>query len=273
MKGLWFTELQTNNLAISCKVKRTLHREQTPYQELEVLDTETFGHMLVLDGAIQTTEQDEFIYHEMITLVALNSHPAPRRVLIIGGGDGGAAREAALHPRVESVTLAEIDERVPAVSRAFLPGIAAGLDHPKVNLRIGDGIAHVREVRAAYDVVIVDSTDPVGPAVGLFSGDFYRAVYEALADDGIMVAQTESPFYNKDLIRGVQQELAATYPIRGLYQAFVPTYPGGLWTFSVGSKRHDPQVPLEGAASRRYYSPEVHRAAFALPPFVQELLG
>lgn len=275
MKGLWFTELQTPALAISCRVKQTLHWEKTPYQELAVLDTEPFGRMLTLDGVIQTTVGDEFVYHEMITWVALATHPQPRKVLIIGGGDGGALREVVKHPAVEEATLVEIDRRVVEVCRQYLPEIGSAFDNPKARILYEDGIAHVREHGDTYDVIIVDSTDPVGPAVGLFSAAFYKDVYAALRPDGLFVAQTESPFFNRDLLQRVYRDVAAIFPVCRVYLASVPTYPGGLWTFTMGSKRYDPvavepQVPA--GVTTRYYNPPVHRAAFALPNFVLELL-
>ncbi|MGB9887478.1 MAG: polyamine aminopropyltransferase [Moorellales bacterium] len=276
MKGLWFTELQTPTVAISCRVKQTLHWEKTPYQELAVLDTEPFGRMLTLDGVIQTTVGDEFVYHEMITWVVLSTHPHPQRVLIIGGGDGGALREVLKHPEVESATLVEIDRRVTEVCRQYLPEIAGAFNDPRATVLFEDGILHVQEHPAAYDVIIIDSTDPVGPAEGLFSAEFYRNAYRALRDDGVFVAQTESPFFNRDLLARIYRDVSGVFPVCRLYLAPVPTYPGGLWTFTVGSKRFDPAVVeprMPQGVTTRYYNPAVHRAAFALPNFVRELIG
>lgn len=275
MKGLWFTELQTPELAISLRVGQVLHRQQTPYQELAVLETEALGKMLALDGIIQTTVGDEFVYHEMISLVPLNTHPHPERVLIIGGGDGGSARECVRHPRTREVTMVEIDGAVVEAAKEFLPEIGSGFDCPKLNLIIGDGIEHVRQRRDYYDVVVVDAPDPVGPAVGLFTREFYAQVHAALREDGIMVAQTESPFFNQDLVLNAYRDMRSLFPISRVYLATVPTYPGGLWTFTLGSKRYDPAEvqpetipPLE----TKYYSPQMHQAAFVLPPFVKKLL-
>lgn len=275
MKGLWFTELQTPTIALSCRVKQTLHWEKTPYQELAILDTEPFGRILTLDGVIQTTVADEFVYHEMISWVALNTHPEPRRVLIIGGGDGGALREVVKHPAVELATLVEIDRRVVEVCRQYLPEIASAFAHPKARILFEDGVAHVRGQVAAYDLIIVDSTDPVGPAEGLFTAAFYGDVYRALRPDGIFVAQTESPFFNQELLRRIYLDVSALFPVSKVYLAPVPTYPGGLWSFTLGSKRHDPAAvkpTLPPGVSTRYYNPDVHRAALVLPNFVRELL-
>ncbi len=172
---LWYTEKQTANHGITTKINRTLHTEQTPYQRLDVIETKQFGNMLVLDGMVMTTDVDEFVYHEMIVHVAMNTHPNPRHVLVVGGGDGGAIREILKHPSVEKATLVEIDGAVIAASKRFFPAIAGKLDDPRVEVRIEDGIQHIAESRNRYDVILVDSTEPVGPAVGLFEKGFYQA--------------------------------------------------------------------------------------------------
>lgn len=274
---LRFAEPQVEGLELSCEVRAVLHSETTPYQQLAVLDTVTYGRMLVLNGAIQTTIVDEFTYHELIAHVPLCAHPDPQRLLIIGGGDGGAVREALKHPSVQRVDLVEIDGRVVEASRRFLPELAAGLDDPRVNVLVADGIAHVQGHQGAYDVIIVDSTDPVGPAIGLFSPEFYAAVRRALTAEGILVAQTESPFFNRSLIARAYGAVSSIFPRSGLYWGVVPTYPSGMWTFTAGSLAHDPSRPQAGRAASlkgktKYYTEAVHQAAFALPPFVRELL-
>lgn len=272
---LWFTEQQTKDVKISVRVKQILHQEETPFQSLAVFDTEQFGRMLVLDNVIQTTVKDEFFYHEMITHVALNTHAAPKKVLVIGGGDGGAVREIIKHQSVEKAVHCEIDGAVIEASRRFLPEISCALDNPRVEIIIDDGIKHVRENKNTYDVIMVDSTDPVGPAVGLFSASFYSDIYESLKDDGIFVAQTESPFFNRDLIPGLYKDISGIFPVTRLYLAVVPTYPGGLWTFTMGSKKYDPlkvDISKISQMDTRYYSPAIHQTCFLLPPFVKELL-
>lgn len=276
MQGIWFSELQTPGLGLSIKLKRTLHHEKTPYQELAVVDTEAYGRMLLLDNIIQTTVGDEFFYHEMIAHVPLNTHPHPRTALVIGGGDGGVIREIIKHPSIEKAVLVEIDARVVANAREYLPEIACGLDDARVEIRFEDGIEHVRQMENTYDVIIVDSTDPIGPAVGLFSTEFYRNVYRALKPDGLFVAQTESPLFNARLIRRIQRDLAEIFPIARLYLTTVPTYPGGIWSFSMGSKEYDPlEVDWKKLPqlATRFYTPAVHQAAFALPPFIQDILN
>jgi spermidine synthase len=275
LEGLWYTELQEPGVAISLETKTRLHAEQTDFQYLEVLDTKAYGRVLVLDGAIQTTVNDEFVYHEMITLVALNTHPNPENVLVVGGGDGGAIREIVKHPKVKKATLVEIDPAVINASKKYLPEMSAGLNDPKAEVRIEDGIKHIADSKGKYDIIIVDSTDPVGPAVGLFEKTFYQGIFDALKDDGIFVAQTESPYLTAHLIKGVYKDVHSVFPITKLYLAYIPSYPGGMWSFTLGSKKYDPEaVDLKSIpeTKTRYYTPQIHKAAFVLPVFVQELL-
>ncbi len=272
---LWYTEKQTPNLALSCKITRTLHSEQTPFQDLAVVDTVQYGRMLVLDGMVMTTEVDEFVYHEMITHIALNTHPHPERVLVVGGGDGGAIREIIKHPTVKEAVLGEIDGRVVEVSQQYLPSIAGALTDPRVTLAISDGVEHVRQNKGKYDVILIDSTEPIGPAVGLFSREFYQDVFAALTPEGIMVAQSESPFVNQDVIQRIHTNLQGVFPIKYLYTASIPTYPSGLWSFTIASKKWDPlQVDPAGIRpmTTKYYTPEVHFGAFKLPKFAADLV-
>lgn len=273
---LWFTEKQTPDLGITFRLTRTLRFEQTQYQELAVHETNQFGRLLVLDGTVQTTEADEFFYHEMIAHPALFAHSDPKRVLIIGGGDGGVVREVARHTGVESIELVEIDDRVVAAGKEFFPTISSGLSDPRVKVIIGDGIAHVAKAEAQYDVIIVDSTDPVGPAVGLFAVEFYKSVNRALRPGGILVAQTESPVVNRDVLSHAFRSISQAFANTRLYLGPVPTYPSGSWSYTLGLKSDIDPAAVIGAKpcpfSTKYYSPEVGRAAFALPPYVRELI-
>lgn len=273
---LWFTEKQTQHVGITCTIRQTLHREKTPFQEIDVLDTEQFGRMLVLDGMIQTTIFDEFVYHEMLAHVPLYTHPAPRNVLIIGGGDGGTAREVLRHAEVEKVQLVEIDRRVVDVSRHFLPELACSFDDQKLEVLYEDGVKYLEDKRSIYDVILVDAPEPVGQAARLFSYEFYKFIFQALKHDGLFVAQTESPFYNNDLISCVYRSISSIFPIAKLYLAVVPTYPSGLWSFTIGSKKFDPEKvsrrSLSNAEAYRYYNFDVHEGAFKLPSFVKALL-
>ena len=271
---LWYTEKQTPNHGITTKITKTLHTEQTDFQKLDIIETVQFGRMLVLDGMVMTTNKDEFVYHEMISHVALNTHPNPKKVLVVGGGDGGAIREIIKHPSVEKAVLAEIDGRVIETSKEYLPEIAGALDDPRVDVQVVDGIQYIHDHKNEFDVIMVDSTEPVGPAVGLFEKGFYQGIYEALTEDGIMVAQTESPWFNADLIKRVFKDIKAIYPVTRLYTVSIPTYPSGLWSFTIGSKKHDPLEVSEAQLKdfdTKYYSPRIHKSVFQLPKFVEDL--
>ncbi|MCQ2559793.1 MAG: polyamine aminopropyltransferase, partial [Clostridia bacterium] len=238
---LWASEMQTNDMQISLRISEILYTGVSEFQRISVVNSEECGRMLFLDDIIQTTIKDEFVYHEMITHVGLNTLPKPKKVLVVGGGDGGAIREIVKHSSVEKAVLVEIDRMVIEAARKYLPEISCALDHPKVEVIVDDGIKHVREHKNTYDMIIVDSTDPIGAAEGLFGAEFYQDVYEALTEDGLFVAQTESPFFEAELIKRVQKDIARIFPLTRLYLGNVPTYPGGLWTFSLGSKKYDPK--------------------------------
>lgn len=272
---LWFTEKQTEHYGITAKIRETLVREQTEYQDLAIIDTHEFGRMLVLDGMVMTTIRDEFVYHEMVTHPALVTHPNPKQVLVVGGGDGGAIREVLKHPEVERAVLVDIDVKVIEHSRKYLPEISGALDHPKVEVVVGDGYMHIHNHKNTYDVIMVDSTEPVGPAVELFTRGFYQGIYDALKDDGIFVAQTDNPWFKADLIRNVTRDVREIFPIVRVYVANVPTYPSGMWTFTMGSKTYDPLDVKESdipELDTKYYSPRLHKAAFVLPKFVEDLV-
>ncbi|MDD4492993.1 MAG: polyamine aminopropyltransferase [Eubacteriales bacterium] len=272
---LWYTEYQTKGVGITCKTSKTLHTEKTEYQELAIIDTEQFGRMLVLDGTVQTTINDEFVYHEMITHIPLFTHKSPENVLVIGGGDGGTIREIIKHKEVKRAVLVEIDGRVVELSKQYLPEISCALGDPKVDVRIEDGIEYVKKHKGEFDVILVDSTDPVGPAEGLFAEDFYKSIFDCLKDDGIFVEQTESPFFHGELIKNVYSNMAKLFPVARLYTCPIPTYPGGYWSFTMGSKKYDPlktDIVKIYDVKTRYYTPEIHKSAFALPAFVKEII-
>ncbi len=272
---LWFTELQTPGMKISCKTTKVLYNEKSEFQDIGIIETEQFGRMLVLDDIIQTNIEDEFVYHEMITHVPLFTHKNPKKALVIGGGDGGAIREILKHPSIEKAVLVEIDGKVVEASKKYLPEISCGLSNERAEVIIDDGIKYIKEHKNEFDVISVDSTDPIGPAVGLFAADFYKAIYEALKDDGIFVAQTESPFFNKDLIKRVNKDIRSIFPITRMYTGYIPTYPGGLWSFTMGSKKYDPlevdetQIP---ELDTKYFTPQLYKATFVLPKFAQDLI-
>jgi spermidine synthase len=271
---LWFTERQSENLSIGLRIKETLHSEVTDFQGMDVVDTYDYGRLLVLDGCVMTTDKDEFVYHEMLSHVPLHTHPNPKKVLVVGGGDGGIIREVIKHPSVEKAVLAEIDGRVIEVSKQYFPHIASGLSNPRVDVQVTDGIIHVQEHENEYDVILIDSTDPIGPAVGLFAKEFYASVHRALKDDGIFVAQTESPFKDPDLIKRVNEDVRSLFPETHLYLAFIPTYPTGMWSFTMGSKKYNPVKDANPCRipDTRYYTQALHQAAFTLPRFVEEIV-
>lgn len=271
---LWFTERQTEAMALSCLVSRTIHREQSRLQEIAVLETVQYGRMLVLDNMIMVTEADEFIYHEMISHVPLLVHPNPVEVLVVGGGDGGTIREVFKHPEVKKVVLAEIDERVIDASRRFFPTLNTGFSDPRLEIAIGDGWDHVQTHPASYDVIIVDSSAPAGPSDKLFEAEFFRMTAESLRPGGIMVAQTESPFVNRSLLKRVFKDIKKAFSFYHPYLSFLPTYPSGMWSYTIAANTDIPYLcprSLPGLTTK-YYTPEIHRAAFTLPPFVAELL-
>ncbi|MBR2567623.1 MAG: polyamine aminopropyltransferase [Paenibacillus sp.] len=271
---LWYTEKQTPSFGITAKIRETYVTEQTPYQHLVMLDTEEFGRMLVLDGMVMTTVKDEFVYHEMVAHPALFTHPNPKKVLVVGGGDGGVIREVMKHPAVEKAVLVEIDGKVIEYSKQYLPEIAGELDNPRVEVIVGDGYMHILNAKDEYDVIMVDSTEPVGPAAPLFERGFYQGIYEALKEDGLFVAQTDNPWFKADLIQQVNRDVKEIFPIVRVFGANIPTYPSGLWTFTMGSKKHDPLEVDANAIPEietKYYSPRLHHAAFCLPKFVEDL--
>ncbi|MCD1259978.1 polyamine aminopropyltransferase [Paenibacillus athensensis] len=272
---LWYTEKQTESYGITAKIKETYVREQTDFQDLAMIETDEWGTMLTLDGMVMTTDRDEFVYHEMVAHPALVTHPNPQHVLVVGGGDGGVIREVMKHPKVEKAVLVDIDGKVIEYSKKYLPQIAGELDNPRVEVIVNDGYMHIHDHKNTYDVIMVDSTEPVGPAVELFSKGFYQGIFDALKEDGIFVAQTDNPWFKADLIRTVNRDVKEIFPIVRVYSANIPTYPSGLWTFTMGSKKYDPLQVDEAAIPdfpTKYYTPRLHKAAFVLPRFVEDLV-
>jgi spermidine synthase len=272
----YFTEQQTPYLRMGVRVARRLHAEQTQYQALQVFETTDLGRLLALDDIVQLTTSDEFTYHEMVAHVPLNIHPDPRTALVIGGGDGGVVREALRHESLQRVDLVDIDEAVVRVGKEYFPTVSAGYADPRSRIHIADGIVHVRDHPREYDVVMIDSTDPIGPAVGLFRADFYRSVHECLREPGLFTQQIGSPFYNGAFIRETVRAAREAFPVVRVYLGVVPTYPGGMWCYLLGMKGELRLMPDEARAAKvagQYYTAAVHRAAFCLPPFVAKLVS
>ena len=275
--NLWFTE-KHEKTGLTYQVKETLFQGRSEFQDVAVLDTFDYGRMLTIDGFVMTTERDEYVYHEMIAHVPMTAHPAPKRVLVVGGGDGGTVREVLRHPSVTHVDLCEIDAMVIEQSKIWLPTIAGALDDPRVTIHVRDAIAFMAEQKDRYDVILIDSTDPIGPGEGLFTEGFYRDCLRALTADGILAAQTESPFSMQAEFARAYSKLFKVFPIVSCYYGVVPTYAGQLWTWSFCSKAHGPFAQLEQKNLKaleeqtRYYNRELHRGAFALPSYVRRML-
>lgn len=276
---LWFHDSPeiAHGCRMSIKVRDVLCHYRSKFQEIAVFETERLGRMLVLDDITMLTEFDEFAYHEMIVHVPLLVHPNPSTVLVIGGGDGGTVREVLKHPEVERVDVCEIDEEVVKVCMKFLPSLASSFNHPKVKVLYEDGARFVAEHPGAYDIVIVDSTDPVGPGQVLFQRKFYEDMKTALSEDGIAVTQCESMYLHQEVIREVSSFAREIFPQLGYYYTLVPTYPSGIIGFLFCSMKWAPLTPLSEKRVRRledlkYYTPAVHQAAFTLPTFGANLL-
>ena len=276
----WFIENHEDNYAQGFAVTKHLHHEQTPYQVLDIYDTIDHGRLMVLDGFVMLTDAHEFPYHEMLTHVPLLVHPEPARVLVIGGGDGGCIREMLRHPEVKKATMCEIDEAVTVASQKYFPYLTEWIDgDSRGEARFADGIAYIKENPGAFDVIVVDSTDPIGPAKGLFNRSFYNDVKQALKPGGIVAVQGESYWYFKEELREMLVELGAVFDHLQYYTSEVPCYPGTVWGMGIASMTdydfrtpHDPQRARAIAKGSRYYTPDMHRAAFIHPAFANNLI-
>lgn len=276
----WFSEKQTKNVKLSIRVDRQLYSGYSDFQRIDVFESPEFGRFLTLDGYMMLTEKDEFIYHEMITHIPMAVHPHVRKVLVIGAGDGGVVRELVQYPEIEKIDLVEIDEMVVEVCKKYLPQTACRLEDERVEIHYEDGLKFIRRCKDEYDLIIVDSTDPFGPGEGLFTREFYGNCYKALKEDGIMVNQHESPFYEEDALacQRAHRNIAESFPISRVYQAHIPTYPSGHWLFGFASKKYHPLRDLrekewnDRGLVTRYYTTTLHKGAFYLPAYVEELL-
>ena len=236
------TEWANDHLGLTLAITKRLHEEQTPFQHIEIVETEQYGRLLILDGVFQTSVKDEWTYHEMIAHVPLMMHPHPERVLIIGGGDGGVAREVCRHECVKQVDLCDIDGRVIELSKEYFPTISKVLLDPpkKLHVHVGDGIAFAAAVKDFYDVIIIDCSDPIGPGEGLFTREFYKSAKAALREDGLIVQQTESPIVQQKTVHDVFEAMRDVFPIVRMYFSHVPIYPECMHSFMIGSKKYDP---------------------------------
>lgn len=267
---------------LSIKVKCQLHSERSSFQQIDFYDSETYGRFFTLDGLMMVNEKDEFVYHEMITHVAMATNPNIKNVLIIGGGDGGTSREIARYKTVENIDFVEIDERVVRLCQEYLPYTAGHIETDKrINLLFTDGFQFVVDTKEkTYDLILVDSTDPIGPGEGLFTQEFYEHCFRILTDDGILINQHESPYYafHQHGMKRAHKRINELFPIVHVYQYHMPTYPSGHWLFGFASKKYDPLKDHkkdeweELKLTTRYYNSDIHRGAFALPNFVKNEL-
>lgn len=268
----WFEETH-KNVALRFRLKQRLFEEQSDFQKVEVVETVEHGILLAHDGMIMVTERDEFIYHDMITHVPMFTHPNPKNVLVIGGGDGGTVREVLRHKGVESVTMVEIDGMVVEASKKFIPQTSSQLEDPRVKLHIQDGVKFVKESSETFDVIIVDSSEPIGPATPLFNVDFYKDINARLTDSGIVVSQGESPYYDMKMQKVLVKILAEVFPKVHIYNYCNMSYPSGLWSFTYASKGLCPFRDFDSSRVKerfQYYSPEIHWGAFMVPQFMKD---
>lgn len=278
---LWFTENHTDNVRFSIRVDKHIESIQSDYQKIDVFQTPEFGRVLVIDGYVMLTEKDEFIYHEMITHVPMAVNLNIKKVLVIGAGDGGTVRELTRYDFVESIDMVEIDKKVVEVCKEYIPQTASRLSDKRVNLYFEDGLKFVKTKSNEYDLIIVDSTDPIGPGAELFSVEFYDNCFNALVNDGILVNQHESPYYKNDAeaMQSAHKKLKNIFPIAEVYQAHIPTYGSGHWLFGFASKKYDPVTDLNEklwnslGIETNYYNTELHKGSFYIPNYVKKLLS
>ena len=276
----WFSESHTPDVKLSLKVKKQLYSKKSDYQKIDVFDTHEFGKVLSLDGNIMLTERDEFIYNEMITHVPMAVHPGIKRVLVIGVGDGGVVGELTRYERIKRIDLVEMDESVAEACRQYLPANAGRLDDERVHIYYENALKYIRRCEEKYDLIIVDSNDPFGPSEGLFTREFYGNCYKALKSDGIMVNQQGSPFYaeDADAMQRSHKRIVNTFPISRVYQAHIPSFAAGYWLFGFASKKYHPIDDLDADAwnalhlKTKYYTTRLHKGAFYLPAFLEEML-
>ena len=277
---LWFTENHTDNVKFSMRVDRHIVSVKSDFQKIDVFDTPEFGRVLVIDDYIMLTEKDEFIYHEMITHVPMAVNPNIKKVLVIGAGDGGTVRELTRYNSLKRIDMVEIDRKVVEICKEFIPQTASKLDDKRVNLYFEDGLKFVKTKKNEYDLIIVDSTDPIGPGEELFSLEFYENCFNALVDDGILGNQHESPYYPEDAetMQRTHKKIESVFPIATVYQAHIPTYGSGHWLFGFASKKFNPVTDLNEVLwnslrlETNYYNTDLHKGSFYIPNYVKRLL-
>lgn len=277
---LWYSEMHTEDVKFSIRIQKQLLADKSEFQSIDVFESNKFGRFFTLDGLIMVTEKDEFIYHDMIVHVPMATNPNVKNVLVIGAGDGGTVRELTRYKNIEKIDVVEIDKLVVDVCLEYFPHTSVGFKDERVNLFFEDGLKFVRNKENEYDLIIVDSTDPFGPGEGLFTKEFYGNCYKALTEDGILVNQHESPYYNSyaQSMKRAHKRINEFFPIAKVYQAHIPTYPSGHWLFGFASKKYDPISDLNAdywnnlGLETKYYNTDLHLGCFALPNYVKDML-
>lgn len=274
----WFVEKENDELTFGYAVREQLYYGKSDYQEIKVFDTIAYGRMLVIDDFVMLTDIDEFVYHEMISHIPVCYHHHPESVLVIGGGDGGTVRELMKHQEIKRVVLCEIDQLVIDVSKKFFPKVAAALSNPKVEVKVADGIKYISQCAKEFDIIIVDSTDPIGPGEVLFTSEFYRSVRNALKPKGHMVLQSESPWYNKEILSRIYRNVAQSFPVLKPYVGSVATYPRGLWSWTMASLQEENFQHCYDSRftqikdSLKYLTLSNLKNVFDVPPFYRDKL-
>ena len=274
----WFKDRYSPHTVLDIKIKKTLFKGASAYQNIEILESHDFGRMLVLDEIVNVTEKDEFIYHEMMVHVPLFTHPNPKTVLVIGGGDGGIVRELSKHPQIKRIDLVEIDSMVVEKCKRFLPRLSVGFKDSRLKVYYDDGSQFLKNKENFYDIIIVDSPDPIGAGRSLFQKQFYYYCLGALKKDGLLTAQSETPTFKKEfkIMKSMHKKLNGIFPIVKIFTAYVPSYAPGIWCFVFCSKKYDPLLDFQNkrykrlALKNRYYNADIHRASLALPNFLRD---
>ncbi|MDO5560470.1 MAG: polyamine aminopropyltransferase [Oscillospiraceae bacterium] len=278
---LWYTERHTDDVKFSIRVDRQLASYTSEFQRIDIFESKEFGRILTLDGYLMVTQKDEYIYHEMITHVPMATNPDIKNVLVVGGGDGGTVRELCRYKSIENIDMVEIDEMVVKLCKEYIPSISCALDDERVHIYYEDGMRFVRTTEdSKYDLIIVDSTDPFGVGEGLFTKEFYGNCYRSLNDNGILVNQHESTFYDSyaNSMKRAHSRIKEFFSTALVYQAHIPTYPSGHWLFGFASKKYDPRTDLHAdwwnslGLKTRYYNTVLHTGCFAIPNNVRDVL-
>mgnify|MGYP002624609721 FL=1 len=275
----YYNEITPEGFGLVIKSKEVLFSDQSPFQKVEVFESDSIlGRVLTLDDLMMVTEGDEFHYHEMIAHIPMMQHPCPKTVLVIGGGDGGTVREVLKHKTVEKVVLCEIDKMVIDVSKKYFPTVSCALDDSRVEIKVEDAIEFIKDKKDAYDIILIDSTDPMGPGEGLFTDEFYTNIKNSLKKGGIMVAQSESPVAQQQSVKKMYEQLHRVFPVVSTYTSNMPTYPGGYWAWAFCSSDVKPleyyndERANEIIPTCKMYNKDYHYARFALPNYLKELV-